>query len=351
MTSDAKIAIAWNGLPFYAACLIRAGIEKLGEPVCVIGSKPTVPIEGMEKVLGQPIHWIDSDRTCSWSLLNVATPDIFIHTGWKHVAFNDLEREVRQRGGQIVSMIDNCYKNSPKQWVGAIVFRSIYRHWFDAVWVPGLSGEKLCRFLGMPQDKIYQGLYGADSNVFSTGIPLSKREKKFIFVGQFIKRKGIDLLVQAFHKFHLKFPDWQLHVIGSGDLSSLIQGSGIFKEEFKQPNEVAQLMKQSRFLILPSHEEHWGLVIHEATLSGCGIITSNTVGSALDLVSSKNGVIFQTHSVGAIYKAMVQAAKLSNTELDQVFSESCNLASKFGPKQFALSLNTMINELRLQKKY
>ena len=167
MISEAKIAIAWSGLPFYAARLIRAGIEKLREPIYVIGSRPRVPIEGMEKALGQPIHWIDDKQRCSWSLLKIPAPDIFIHTGWNNRGFNDLGREVRQHGGQVVSMIDNCWKNSPRQWVGAIVFRCVYRRWFDAAWVPGRSGEKLCRFLGVPADKIYQNLYGVDSVFFS----------------------------------------------------------------------------------------------------------------------------------------------------------------------------------------
>lgn len=351
MTPDAKIAIAWNELPFYAARLLRAGIEKLEEPVCVIGSKPTIPIQGMEEALGQPIHWINSNQPCSWSLLKIATPDIFIHAGWKYKGFNDLGQEVRQQGGQVVSMIDNCWKNSPKQWVGTIVFRTVYRRWFDAVWVPGRSGEKLCRFLGMPKDRIYQGLYGADSNIFSAGLPLSKREKKFLFVGQFIKRKGIDLLVQAFHKFHLEFPDWQLHVVGSGILSNLIEGSGILKEEFKQPNDIAQLMKQSRFLILPSYEDHWPLVIHEATLSGCGIITNKNVGSVFDLISDQNGITFENHSVETLYKAMVKAATLKDIELDQFFYNSCDLASNFGTYKSAEYLSKIISNLRLNRKY
>lgn len=334
-----QIVIAWHGLPFYAACLIRAGIEKLGEPVYVIGSKPAVPIEGMEQALGQPIHWIDIDLPFSWSQLNIEVPQIFIHTGWRYLAFNVLGQEVRQHGGKVVSMIDNCWKNSPRQWIGSIVFRSVYRRWFNAVWVPGQSAERLCRFLGMPSKKIYQGLYGANPHIFSPGLPLPKREKKLLFVGQLVKRKGIDLLIQAFHKFHIHFPEWQLHVVGSGVLSELITGPGIINESFMQPYDVSQLMKQSRFLVLPSYEEHWGLVIHEAALSGCGIIASKRVGSVEDLVSDKNGIILEKLSVKSIYTAILKAALFSDKKLNSIFHESCLLSSKFGPEK---SANTFI---------
>lgn len=350
MTAHPKIAIAWSGLSFYASRLIRAGIIKLREPVFVIGSKPEIPIEGMEQALGQPIHWIDANQPCSWSLLKVRTPEIFIQTGWRSRAFNDLGREVRQHSGQVVGMIDNCWKNSPRQWLGAAVFRVLYRNWFDVVWVPGISGEKLCRFLGMPQNKIYQGLYGADPNIFFEGLPISQREKKFLFVGQFIKRKGIDLLVKAFHKFYLQFPDWQLHVIGNGILSNSIVGDGIVKESFKQPFEVSEVMRQSRYLILASHEEHWGLVVHEATLSGCGIIATKAVGSVSDLVSDKNGIVIQTNSVANLCKAMVKIAKFTNTELDHVYDESRNLASNFGTEKSSKAFVQLIHDLRKSRE-
>jgi glycosyltransferase involved in cell wall biosynthesis len=351
MNTYPKIAIAWSGLSFYAARLIRAGIEKLGEPVFVIGSKPRVPIEGMEEALGQPICWIDINQPSSWSLLKTPIPEIFIQTGWRNRAFNTLGREVRQQSGQVVGMIDNCWKNSPRQWVGAAVFRVVYRNWFDAVWIPGISGEKLCRFLGMPQNKIYQGLYGADTNIFFEGLPISQREKKFLFVGQLINRKGIDILIKAFQKFYLQFPDWQLHVIGNGILSDLVVGDGIVKESFQQPFAVSEIMRQSRYLILPSHEEHWGLVVHEATLSGCGIIATQAVGSVPDLVSNKNGIVIQKKSVADLYQAMVKIAKLTNAELDSVGNESHNLASNFGTERFSTAFVHIIHDLRKKNKY
>ncbi|MCY7334539.1 MAG: glycosyltransferase [Pseudanabaena sp. CAN_BIN31] len=351
MNSNAKIAIAWEGLPFYAARLIRACIEQLGEDIFVIGSKPTVPIKGMEESLGQPIHWIDGSQTYSWSRLGITAPEIFIQTGWKNLAFNDLGLEVRQQNGQVVGMIDNSWKNSPRQWLGAFVFRCVYRNWFAAVWVPGESGEKLCRFLGMPQSKIYQGLYVADPNIFSRGLPLSQREKKFLFVGQLIKRKGIDLLVKAFQQFYPQFPDWQLHIIGNGILYDSIIGEGIFKEDFKQPFEVSEVMRQSRYLILPSQEDHWALVIHEATLSGCGIITTKMVGSVPEFVSAQNGIIIQKNSVEDLCEAMVKVAMLSNAELDRASDTSLYLASKFSPERSSRDFVKLINDLRNQRQF
>ena len=274
MSEQPRIAIAWNGLPFYAARLIRAGIEQLGKPVTVIGSQPAVPITGMEAALGQKIYWLNTAKSCSWSDLQVPVPEIFFQTGWAYPGFNSLGREVRQHGGKVVSMVDNCWKNNSRQWLGAVIFRLNYQPWFDAVWVPGRSGFQLCRFFGMSENRIYQGMYGADPDVFTSGSPLSERNKQFLFVGQLIERKGVKLLVEAFQRFREQFPDWTLKVIGSGPLASFLDCPGITVQGFQQPPVVAQIMRQSRFLILPSYEEHWGLVVHEAALSGCGLIVS-----------------------------------------------------------------------------
>ena len=46
-----RIAFSWNGLPQYAARLIGKAAQRLGEDCAVIGSRPDVPVEGMEKVL------------------------------------------------------------------------------------------------------------------------------------------------------------------------------------------------------------------------------------------------------------------------------------------------------------
>jgi glycosyltransferase involved in cell wall biosynthesis len=348
MSKKTRIAIAWNGLPLYAARLIKEGIQRIQEPVSIIASQPNVPILGMEEFLEQKITWIDSNEKTTWDTLNLDIPDIFFHTGWAYPAFNSLGREVRKKGGSVVSMVDNCWQNSPRQWIGALVFRLVYRRWFDAVWVPGQSAYQLCRFLGMPQERIYQGMYGADSSLFFPGTQLYQRKKQFIFVGQFIQRKGVDILVEAFKKFKLEFPDWNLKVFGCGPLNHLFQNQpGIISHGFQQPTKIAAEMCESRFLILASREEHWGLVVHEATLAGCGVIASKDVGSVADLLFPPlNGFIVSNHSSDALYNVMKQSALLTNFQLENIQTKSLELSSLFGPETWANEFLNIISNLK-----
>jgi glycosyltransferase involved in cell wall biosynthesis len=339
-----RIAIAWNGLPFYATRSIRAGIERVDVPVDLIGSRPSVPIEGMEEELGQPVHWIQNEEACSWENVGLPVPDLFIHTGWRYKGFNTLGREVRRNGGSVVSMVDNRCKNSVRQWVGALVFRIWYRRWFDAVWVPGASGRQLCQFLGMPDEHIYDHLYGIDPGLFEKGPPLHERQKTMLFVGQLIPRKGIDLLLQAFRRFRMQYPDWTLRIIGEGEIDISEKESGVEVEGFLQPDDVAQAMRTSRFLVLPSREDHWPLVVCESALSGCGLILSEAVGCRPEVVTPKNGIVCESDSASALEAALREAATKDQMWLAKSAEKSRELALEFTPGAWANAFEEIIQE-------
>jgi len=345
---EPSIAIAWSGLPFYGARLIRAGIESLGEPVTVIGTRPKVPIAGIEESLGQPVHWIEDHEPVNWARFGIPPPRVFLHTGWRFRAFNSLGLEVRRSGGRVVSMIDNSRKNSIRQWFGAAVFRLIYRRWFWGVWVPGKSGERLCVFLGAPRGKIYHGLYGADPAVFSGAEVAPRAQRKcFLFAGQLIERKGVWELLGAFSKLKSVHPDAELIVAGSGPLERACRAvDGVRVTGFVQPSELSLLLREARCLVLPSHEEHWGLVVHEAALSGCALLLSDAVGAADDLLGRNNGIRFHGRSDAALYSAMETIVLWGEERLETAGCESRRLASGFGPERWAQTFVKIVNDVR-----
>ena len=67
-------------------------------------------------------------------------------------------------------------------------------------------------------------------------------------------------------------------------------------------------------LVLPSHEEVWGLTINEAMASGLPVITTYATGAAPDLIiSGKNGYIIKTQRPRSIVSAI---RKIYNNKLD-----------------------------------
>ena len=79
---------------------------------------------------------------------------------------------------------------------------------------------------------------------------------------------------------------------------------------FVQPEALAAEYSQARIFCLPSVDEHWGLVVHEAALSGCVLALSERVGAAEDLLGDDNGVRFDPTDmddmVGKLRWAMTQ---------------------------------------------
>lgn len=171
------MAFSWNELPAYGARMLRESIVKLGVPVEIAATRPTVPIEGMEGIVQLPIRWIPKSGIRSWEQLGLAVPRIFFQAGWYIDSFIHLGREVRRHNGKVILLSDSSWLNSPRQWIGSFAYRAMLRRQFDAVWVPGASGARLMRAFGVPTDRIFQGLYGSDPVTFSMGPVLPHRRK------------------------------------------------------------------------------------------------------------------------------------------------------------------------------
>ncbi len=234
-------------------------------------------------------------------------------------------------------MCDNNFVLSLKECLKAIRFKLRLRGKYDGFFVPGKSGVRLLSFYGVPRNKIATGMYSADATLFKNGLPLSKREKKMLYVGQLIERKNVLRLCEAFRRSEGYANGWTLDLYGSGPLRDKIPtGEGIAVHDFMQPEQLAEIYRQSRCFILPSMREHWGVVVHEAALSGCVLLLSDCIGAAEDfLAEGENGFAFRPKSVESIAYAMRRVYAMTDDELDKAHGVSLDLASHSSLKHFA----------------
>jgi glycosyltransferase involved in cell wall biosynthesis len=339
-----ETAISWAGLPQYAARLLHSFHQLYNKDIIILGTKPSVPVECMEEILGQKIYWIKEDQeSLTWEKLGLTVPKIFVQSGWYVKPFVNLAAEVRSNGGAVIGLADNNYIGNLHQYFGAIRFRMLYKAKFDGMLVPGQSGLKLMRYYGMSDRKIRTGMYGSDPELFFSDSLLTYRPKTMLFVGQFIKRKGLLKLCEAFLKLSKIYPEWKLQLCGAGELKSLIPISqNIIVNDFIQPEQLSEIYRKSRFFILPSFQEHWGLVVHEAASSGCALLLSKAVGSIPDLAVEENSVIFDPNSNLNIFQALRSVVEWSDDRLLNAQKASLEMAKKFGPEKFARSLNELI---------
>lgn len=128
---------------------------------------------------------------------------------------------------------------------------------------------------------------------------------RFIFVGQFIERKRLDVLIASLAA--LQRNDVELAVIGSGPL----EGEWKTAAETALPgrvnwigrlpmHKVPQQMAKADCLVLPSRYDGWGAVVSEALMVGMPAICSDRCGSAGVVRASGQGGVFQSGNRDAL---------------------------------------------------
>ena len=335
-----SIAIIWSGLPAYAARLIAA--SKYRFPV--IATRPRVPILGMDEILPQRIHWIDNDFRGGFSDLNLVIPRLLIVPSWNSRYARRLEMEVRNAGGRVIVAFDNVWKGSWRQVLGALSFRIIWRNRFCAAWVVGAGGRRLARIFGFKDCDIFDHFYGTDPSIFSaaTPTPLKDRPKRIIFTGRLIREKGLLELLKAWQLFQPTHPEWSLHIYGTGPMEAAVREAQVVFHGFKQPADLALAFSEARFLVLPSHDEHWGLVVCEAAQAGCGLLLSHQVGSVSDLLGPYNGESYPSKAPKKLAAALTRAASMSSEDLSKMEAKSRSLGLSFTPAHWSARLDEIV---------
>lgn len=122
---------------------------------------------------------------------------------------------------------------------------------------------------------------------------LQLTEKKIIVsIGQFIYRKGFDLLIEAAKELS----DTGVYIIGgepTQEYLSLAEGyNNIHFVGFKTKDELAEYYCAADLMVLLTREDIWGLVVNEAMAYGLPVITTDRCIAGLELVKNdENGYI------------------------------------------------------------
>lgn len=130
----------------------------------------------------------------------------------------------------------------------------------------------MARALGFGDPSIVVGaVYGADRGDLSKALAVRSAAdywpRAFLFVGQSIRRKGVDALLQAYDALLQAYAEyrravddpWELIVCGQGPLQSEVEATpGVRSLGFVQPRDLVSVLAASSVLVLPSRVEHMG---------------------------------------------------------------------------------------------
>lgn len=179
------------------------------------------------------------------------------------------------------------------------------------IWAIGSRAQRA--YQSLSKAKCVNVPYCFDQSAFRI-IPLREtkvaRPIKFLYVGKLVYRKGFDILLQAVAQLSQFRADFRLVIVGDGPHRELLRelsqevGQYVDFRGFKELAEIPSLYAECDVFVFPTRYDGWGMVIPEAMAAGMAVISSRSCGSALDLISADNGLLYDAESVEELVSCM-----------------------------------------------
>lgn len=358
-----RIALLINGMTGYLDAEFRS-LAALGhELLLVTPGSPDVAVGAMRDTAFSVLdHAHEYAEVHAWqqqpdsadlvAKVGAFGPDAVVMTAWN---FSDAYRAVMKAvpaGVVRIMYMDNLWRAAARQWLGRATHRWYLSPVADAVLVPSDRTEFYGRRLGFgPADVIRGGAVG-DTTLFRSeprdAAELGSR-RSFLYVGRLVDHKGADVLTAGYRRYRQITTDpWDLHVVGIGPLEDELRGTdGVTMHGFVQPPDVATLMRSVSALVLPSHIEPFGVVVHEAASSGLPILCTDFAGAAPAFVQDGyNGWQVPTGDVDAWASAMLRMSSMPPERLAEMSDISRALARRASPAGWARNLTEEIERRR-----
>jgi glycosyltransferase involved in cell wall biosynthesis len=292
-----------------------------------------------------PRSTYDNDKI--YDLLIMSRPSIIVVSGWMDQGYvNSCKKYSKiNKDVSIVLGLDEQWRGTFRQHVGKIYYSIFYKHIFKYIWVSGFPQYTFAQHLGYETSKILLNLYSADVNTFNT---IAKLNKRFIYVGRFIKIKSPDILLNAYLKLPLDIQEqWPLVFIGDGDMKFKIESSNnpnINIIPFLQPNDLREELLKGGVACMPSFKDNWGVSVQEFALLGLPMILSSGVGAGtFYLIPGFNGFLFKKGDVDSLYNQLLKIANCSDEKLNYFSENSKKLSLRITNEISAKSLMSVLD--------
>lgn len=144
---------------------------------------------------------------------------------------------------------------------------------------------------------------------------------RFLFIGQLIERKKIDLITDFFDTH--KNMNISLDIVGKGTLEDKLHEKSLIDKRihllgFIDKNKLKSMISSYDYLILPSSDEPFGLVLIEALSAGVPCIISDGIGPREVIQNKFNGFVSNEKNM---FKVFLESIELYNNS-DQYFAMS-----------------------------
>ncbi len=236
---------------------------------------------------------------------------------------------------------------------------------------PSESSDSYLIYYGAEKDRIYRYPFTSVQKSSIRKKPVSRNDKnryreelniseKFVVltVGQFIHRKGHDILLKAVNeivkrKCHGNCEKKELmnqigiYIIGDKPTEEYLelQRQGALENvhfiDFQGEKELRKYYLAADIFVLATREDIWGLVINEAMAAGLPVITTDKCVAGLELVgknipaSERNGIIVRSEDVTELADAIVTYWEMPEEILYKESQNSLKKIEKYSIEEMA----------------
>ncbi|RWZ68634.1 glycosyltransferase [Labedella populi] len=235
-------------------------------------------------------------------------PDSILLGGWESPADWQFLLLAKLTGVRTVGFYESTLQTSTLQTqlhVGGPIgwMRRRFFNALDAVVVPGPAARQAILSLGVDPGRIELGFNAVDGRIIhgaarrkraANGVPRADGHH-FVYVGELIERKGVDLLIGAFAA--MREDGDTLTVFGTGALEDDLRRTAVRRgvadavtfASYVLNEDIPAALADKHTLVFPSRQEVWGLVVNEALAAGLHVVVSDVAG-ATPFVTGMRGV-------------------------------------------------------------
>lgn len=172
---------------------------------------------------------------------------------------------------------------------------------------------------GIAPNAITVRYIGIDRRRFAfSGVPLTSRPRRILYVGRLVEKKGGELLIRAFARVRAQLPDAELVMAGDGPLESRFRAAAAQAGVAVQflgsvsSDEVKRQIDSARVFCLPSitaangDAEGLPISILEAQACGVPVVTSARGGVTEGIIPGVTGFGFAEGDVAALGERLLQ---------------------------------------------
>lgn len=348
-----RILVLYSRMADYFYQGLRLAVAEFGADILVVCQQPvsTAPFQFEALPQLQFVHREELDKTALHQLMQHFKPERIYLAGWNDTGYRSLALKAKKLKIPVILGMDNYWKGGWKQRLGTLLLPYLLPRIADRCWVPGPPQFAYALRLGFKGDQIRTGLYAALREPFEQAAASRSQPMPtvLLFVGRLVAYKNpLQLAVHFLQARQRTQSNWQLWIAGDGPEMEAIQALGnqdaIRLLGFTQPKDLPGLFAQAGAFCLPSHQEHWGVVVHEAACAGLPILSTHSTGaSSVFLYQGFNGWKFDSQKPKELQQALVELMETNAEKRRQFGQRSAVLSRAYSLEQFVAVLTEPMN--------